>query len=73
MSTTHEPEGGRQSAVPLSAFINLQFTTTMAARLALGFGIADDDVAGWLESLAHAIRHPGDVAEDMSPIRPDEF
>ena len=45
----------------------------MAARLALGFGIADDDVAGWLESSRARDPPPRHVAEDMSPIRPDEF
>jgi hypothetical protein len=75
-STTREPEGAADSR-PLSAFVmaqvHLQFTTTMAARFALGAGVAAEDVAECLESLAHAIRCPGDVAEDMSPIRPDEF
>jgi methyl coenzyme M reductase alpha subunit len=56
-----------------TAIIHLQFTTSQAARFALGMGVDPEDIAAYLEDLAGAIRDPGSVAENMSPIRPDEF
>lgn len=43
--------------------------TCVAARTALGDGLDPRTVAEVLEDLANAVRNPGDVAEDMSPIR----
>lgn len=51
----------------------LQGYTTFAARWALGQGLSSDEVARVLEDLAHAVREPGDVAEDMSPITLDDI
>ena len=55
------------------AIEHLQGSTAFAARWALGQGLESDDVAKVLEALAHAIREPGDVAENMSPITLDDI
>lgn len=60
-------------SLKLCAIQHLQASTTFAARWALGQGVSSEDVATSLENLAHAIRKPGDVAEDMSPITPDDI
>ena len=57
----------------LCAIEHLQGSTAFAARWALGQGLSNEEVAEVLETLAHAIRNPGDVAEDMSPITLDEI
>lgn len=51
----------------------LQFTTSQAARFALGYGVERATVVATLRSLADAIEDPTTVAENMSPILPDEF
>jgi hypothetical protein len=56
-----------------TAIVNLEFTATYAARFALGCGADRETVALVLESLAAAVRDPATVAENMSPILPDEF
>ena len=57
----------------MTSVVWLQFTTSQAARFALGNGADRETVARVLEDLAAAIRDPGTVAEDVSPILPDEF
>jgi hypothetical protein len=52
------------------AYNELNYTTTIAARRALGNGMARDEVADELYALADAIKDPGSVAENMSPIGP---
>jgi hypothetical protein len=70
MNDKNEPEP--VPPMPASqAWPNFYLTTDLAARLALGNGLSPEDVAGALESLAAAIREPGNVAEDMSPITAD--
>jgi hypothetical protein len=54
------------------AYNRLIYATDVAARRALGNGLGRDEVAQELEALADAIRDPGSVAEDMSPIGPDD-
>jgi hypothetical protein len=70
MNDKNEPE-----PVPLmsasQAWPNFYLTTDLAARLALGNGLSREDVAQSLESLAAAIRDPGQVAENMEPITAD--
>jgi hypothetical protein len=71
-----------------TAITNLGFTASYAARFALGclaepyergqsyWRVSDESreaVARVLEGLAAAVRSPGEVDEDMSPIRFDEF
>lgn len=71
-----------------TAITNLAFTATYAARFALGclakpyemgqdaWRVDDESreaVALVLESIATAVRTPGLVAENFSPIRFDEF
>jgi len=53
--------------------VTLQFLTSQAARFALGNGVPRDTVVAILRDLSAAIADPGSVAEDMSPILPDEF
>lgn len=60
-------------AAEITALNHLMGSTTFAARFALGAGVGREDVARVLEDLANAIRNPGDVAEDMSPITLDEI
>ena len=60
-------------AIEQSAIEHLQGSTTFSARWALGQGLDNDTVARVLEDLAHAIRDPSDVAEDMSPITLDDI
>ena len=54
------------------AYEKLILATDVAARRALGEGIDRESVAAELEALADAIRDPGSVAEDMSPILPGD-
>ena len=55
------------------AVVWLQFTTSQAARFALGNGADRETVVAVLRTLADAVAEPQNVAEDMSPILPDEF
>lgn len=50
------------------AFLLLHRPIEVAARCALGDGLSREEVYEVLVSVAEAILHPGDVAEDMSPI-----
>lgn len=61
-----------QSLPAMSPVDDMCYKIDVAARRALGNGIDVDTVASTLEDMAHAIRVPGDVAEDMSPIKPDD-
>lgn len=51
-----------------TAYLLLNRAIDVAARCALGDGLAREDVAEVLISLASAIADPSSVAEDMSPI-----
>ena len=67
-------KGTRMSfAEQVDQVTNFQASTTFAARYALGAGVDRETVAAALESLAHAIRHPEDVAESMSPLTLDDL
>jgi hypothetical protein len=73
MSTTPATPAATRRRLAISAVINLEFIVSQSARFALGNGVTAETVAMILEGYANAIRNPGDVAENMSPITPDEF
>jgi hypothetical protein len=62
-----------EAAYAATAVTNLAFAVTYAARFALGCGCDRETVVLILEGLAAAVRNPGEVAEDMSPIPYDDF
>jgi hypothetical protein len=47
----------------------LERLVDLAARLALGDGVAEATIINLLRGEANAIKNPGDVAEDTSPIK----
>lgn len=48
--------------------IIFQYQLSLATRVALGDGIDKESIASALENMANAIRNPGTVVEDTSPI-----
>lgn len=72
-STTPELAASQQRVRTATALTNLQAATVFAARYALGQGVERETVAAVLADVAHAIRCPGDVAENMGPLTLDDL
>lgn len=60
---------GETGVTEQEAVLMLQRAVAIASRVALGDGVDPFTIARILEDEAHAIEQPGDVAEDMSPIK----
>lgn len=62
------PEGPT-SITEQTAMLMLERQVDVAARCALGDGLPAEAIADLLKDMARAILNPGQVVEDMSPIR----
>jgi len=60
---------GETGITEQEAMLMLQRAVGIASRVALGDGLDTYSIAQVLRDEAHAIECPGDVAEDMSPIK----